>query len=167
MRIAYLLFEFCFCFWIELQLPYTIFLFVTATSTLEIPKKANMFYLNKEATSKDEKLKMQMLVPTDGDSKNTEYVWKCNGLFCNQKGELTLFKKDFPKNTLIYINQETISTVKGDLGIYLVNVVLGQVLPMIGCPPDIDNYVCGENEVKMFLRCIILKLGNLKASKNC
>ena len=74
-----MLFEFCFCFLVELQLPYSIFLFVTATSTLEILKKANILYMNKEATSKDQKLKMQMLLSTDGDSKNTEYVWKCNG----------------------------------------------------------------------------------------
>ena len=105
---------------------------------------------------------MQMLVSTDGDSKNTEYVWKCNGLFGNQKGELTLFKRDFPENILVYINQGTISTVKGDLAIYLVNVVLGQILPMINCPPDIDNYVWGENEVKMFVPMYNTKTGEFK-----
>ena len=75
---------------------------------------------------------------------------------------LTLFKRDFPENTLIYINQGTISTVKGNLAIYLVNVVLGQVLPMITCPPDIENYVCGESKVKMFVLIYNTETGEFK-----
>ena len=78
-----------------------------------IPKKANMPYLSKEATTKDQKLKMQMLLFTDNDTKNTERVWKRNRFFGNQNGELTLSKRDFPENTLIYINQRTVLMVKG------------------------------------------------------
>ena len=52
--------------------------------------------------------------------------------------------------------------VKGDLAIYLVNVKLGQVLPMINCPPDINNYVCGENEVKMFVLMCNTETGKFK-----
>ena len=63
---------------------------------------------------------------------------------------------------MIYVNQGTISTVKADLAIYLVNAVLGQVLPMINCPPDIDNYVCGENEVKMFVPMYNTETGEFK-----
>ena len=59
-------------------------------------------------------------------------------------------------------NQGIISTVKGDLAIYLVNIKLGQVLPMINCPPDIDNYVCGENEVKMFVLMCNTETGEFK-----
>ena len=55
-----------------------------------------MLYLSKEATAKDQKLKMQMLLSTDNDTKNTEFVWKHNWFFGSQKGELTLFKKGFP-----------------------------------------------------------------------
>ena len=82
-------------FWVELWFLTLFFLFVTANSTLEIPRKANMLYLSKEATSKDQKPKMQILLSTD-----TEYVWKCNGFFGAQKGKLH-FLSDFPKNTLI------------------------------------------------------------------
>ena len=63
---------------------------------------------------------------------------------------------------LFYVKQGTISTVKGDLAIYLVNVVLGQVLPMINWPSDIDNYVCGENEVKMFVPMYNTETGEFK-----
>ena len=87
-------------FWVELWFLTLFFLFVTANSTLEIPKKANMLYLSTEETSKYQKLKMQILLSTDSESKNTEYVWKCNGFFGAQKGKLH-FLSDFPKNTLI------------------------------------------------------------------
>ena len=81
----------------RLRLPFTsFFLFVIATSAMEIPKKANMLYLSKEATTKHQKLKMQMLLFTDDGTKNIEFIWKHNAFFGNQKGELTLFKRDFP-----------------------------------------------------------------------
>ena len=116
-----------------------------------ISKKPNMLYLTKEATDKDRKLKMQMIMSTDTDTKNTQYVWRVDGFFGDQKGDLTVFKKNFPENTLMYSNQGTISMAKGELAIYLINVVLGQVLPMLNCPPDLDNYVCKRNEVKMLV----------------
>ena len=53
---------------------------------MEIPKKANMLYLSKEATTKDQKLKMQMLLSTDNDTKNTEFVWKRNGFLVIKRG---------------------------------------------------------------------------------
>ena len=34
---------------------------------------------------------------------------------------------------------------------FAINVVLGQVLTMVNCPPDLDDYVCERNEVKMLL----------------
>ena len=63
------------------------------------------------------------------------------------------------------IHNAIISTVKGDLAIYLVNVVLGQVLPMRNCSPDIDNYVCGENEVKMFVLMYNTETGEFKSTQ--
>ena len=87
-------------------MPFTpFFLFVIGTSAMEIPKRANMLYLSKEASTKDQKLKMQMLFSTGNSTKNAEFVWKHNGFFGDQKRELTLFKRNFPENTLIYVNQ--------------------------------------------------------------
>ena len=45
------------------------------------------------------------------------------------------------------------------------NVVLGQVLPMRNCSPDIDNYVCGENEVKMFVLMYNTETGEFKSTQ--
>ena len=53
----------------RLRLPFTsFFLFVIATSAMEICKKANMLYLSKKTTTKDQKLEMQMLLSTDNDT---------------------------------------------------------------------------------------------------
>ena len=82
-------------------------MFVTATSSAAMaPEKANMLYLSKEATDKDRKLKMQMIMSTDTDDKNTGYIWKKDGFFGNQKGGLTVFKKNFPENILAYCNRD-------------------------------------------------------------
>ena len=53
---------------------------------MEIPKKGNMLYLSKEASTKDQKLKMQKLLSNGNNTKNTEFVWKHNGFFGNQEG---------------------------------------------------------------------------------
>ena len=82
--------------------------------------------------------------------------------FGNKKGDLMVPRKNFPENTLVYWNQGTISTVKGELAIYLINAVLGQVLPMVICPPDLDNYVCKRNEVKMHLLQYNVETGEFK-----
>ena len=139
-------------------------LFVTATlSAAMISKKPNVLYMSKEATDKDRKLKMQMIMSTDTDTKNTEYVWRVDGFFGDQKGDLTVFKKNFPENTLMYSNQGTTSMAKGELAIYLINVVLGQVLPMLNCPPDLDNYVCKKMRLRCLFQSIMLRLESLRA----
>ena len=101
-------------------------------------KKANMLFLTKEAINKDKKLKMEMLMSTTDDQKNSEVIQKKNGFFSDQKGEFTISKSNFPKNALVYVNQGTISTVKsGENAIYLDYIVLGQIILVRNCPPDI------------------------------
>ena len=51
---------------------------------------------------------------------------------------------------MVYCNQGTISTLKTeDHAIYLAYVILGQVIPANNSPPDLDNYVLEENEVRL------------------
>ena len=93
-------------------------------------KKASMLLLSKEATSKDQQLKTQMLISLKEDeSKKTETLWPGNGFFNEQRTDLTITKPNFPENTLVYyINQGSISTVKGEHAIYLEFVILGQLM---------------------------------------
>ena len=50
----------------------------------------------------------------------------------------------------MYINQASISPLKNnEEAIYVVNVALAQLLPLVNSPLDIENFVCKENEVKL------------------
>ena len=71
-----------------------------------------MMFLSKEASNKDQQLKTQMLVSfQDNESKNTQNVWQESGLFDDHRSDLTIPK--FPENTLVYVNQGSVSLVKG------------------------------------------------------
>ena len=73
-------------------------------------------FLLKEATNKDESLKMQMLLSLKddkADSSSNEKIWKSNGFFGNQRIDLTIIKANFTENTLVYVNNGSISAVKG------------------------------------------------------
>ena len=113
-----------------------------------------MFYFSKEATNKDNQLKTQMLVSfQDDESKGSEKVWLESGFFGDQRAELTIVKANFPENTFCYVNQGSVSLVKGgEKALYLDFVVLGQLMPAANVNPeiDLDSYVLKENEVIMY-----------------
>ena len=119
-------------------------------------KKASTLYLSKEANSKDLQLKSQMVLSlTDDESKGSEKIWKEFGFFKDQRVELTICKTNFSENCLMYINQGSLSVVKGgEKAIYLDFVILGQIMPIANPDPkfDIDNYVCQENEAIIYCR---------------
>ena len=57
-----------------------------------------------------------------------------------------------PENTLYYVNQAFLSTVKsGDLAMYNHNFILGQLIVVAtNQPADISSYDCAPNEVKLW-----------------
>ena len=88
----------------------------------------------------------------DDESKGTENIWKENGFFGDQRAELTILKANFPENTLVYVNQGTVSLVKGgDKAIYLDFVVVGQIMPSANVDPkiDFDKYEYKANKVSL------------------
>ena len=107
------IFSFCIWLWVLFLLTqnfWTILLSVAASSPVKTAKKANVLYLSKEAMNKDQKLKMLMLMSTEGENaKNSENVWHKPGFLGDQKGEFTIFKVNFPENTLVYANQRAVS----------------------------------------------------------
>ena len=111
-----------------------------------------MLLLSKEATDKDRSLKTQLLV-TSNDSQEKlsgKSVWRNNGSFQDLRPDLNLEKKNIPENTLFYINQSFLSTVKnGDIAMYNHNFILGQLIVAANQPSDINAYECKENEVKL------------------
>ena len=116
-----------------------------------------MLFMSKEATNKDERLKMEMLfsLKDDKEVKPTESLWRKNEFFKHQRTDLTITKANFPENTLVYINNGTVSAVKGGHAIYLdfFNVIISQILPVANHPADIDlgNHKYQDNEVLLYV----------------
>ena len=96
--------------------------------------------LSKEASNKDTQLKSQLLMSftdddddddDDDESKGGEKIWIEFGFFGNQRAELTIQKANFPENSFIYVNQATVSLVKGgEKAIYCDYVICAQITPM-------------------------------------
>ena len=111
--------------------------------------------LSKEAWNKDQQLKTQMFVSYQDDkSKNTEHVWQESGFFDDHWSDLTIQKVNFPENTLCYVNQGSVSLVKGGgPEIYLEFVVLGQLMPVANLDPSInlETHVFKENEAYLYI----------------
>ena len=134
-----------------------------------IIQKANMMYLTKEATNKDQSLKMQLLYSADDKpTLETELIcWKKNSLFWDQKGEFTINKANFPENTLIYANQGSILTLKAsDYAIYLDYIILGQLICAKHLPEDFNNYKCKPDEVKLYVPLYNVATGEFKGIQN-
>ena len=113
-----------------------------------------MMFLSKEASNKDERLKMEMLLSMKDDNgeNSTERVWKENCFFGDQRTDLSIVKANFPENTLLYLNNDSITPVKGGHAMYLDFVILPQILPVANPPPglDLDTHKFQENEVLIY-----------------
>ena len=114
-----------------------------------------MLLLSKEASNKDEQLKMQMLVSSeDDDSKNSKNVWLESGFFDDCRSALTTQKANFPENTLCYVNQGKVLLLKGgEKAIYLEFVVMRQVMAVANADPSInlETHVFKDHEVLLYV----------------
>ena len=65
---------------------------------------------------------------------------------------MTIVKPNFPENTLVYINNNSNTPVKGGHALYLEYVIIGQILLMANLPPgiDLDKDDYKDNEVFIF-----------------
>ena len=125
--------------------------------------------LSKEASNKDVNVKTQMMISmTDSKGESsTEQVWKKNGFFNDQRTDLTIVKGNFPKNTLVYVNDGTITPVKGGNAMYFEFVILAQIMPVANPPPDLnlDTYKFQENEVLFINHLKTLKMAYIGVLK--
>ena len=99
-----------------------------------------MMFLSKEASNKDQQLKTQMTISfQDDEAKNTKHVWQESGFFDDHRSDLTIPKANFPENKLVFVNQGSVSLVKGGgQAIYLEFVVIGQLIPVANPDPSIN-----------------------------
>ena len=122
-----------------------------------------MMLLSKEMTDKDRSMKTQLLIKSEDEKLSGERVWKENGFFKDIRPELNLEKVNMPENTIYYVNQAFLSTVKnGEIAMYVQNFIIGQLIFAAKQPNDISEYVCLPNEVKL-LSCVYdLESGEFK-----
>ena len=88
----------------------------------------------------------------DKGESSTERVWRENGFFEDQRIDLTIVKANFPENTLVYVNNGSITPVKARHVMYLDFVILAQIFPVANPPPEINlgTYKFQENEVLIY-----------------
>ena len=114
-----------------------------------------MMILSKEATSKDQQLKAQIVLSfQDDESKNTERVWQESGFFDDHRSDMIIPKANFPENTLVYVNQVSVLLVRdGGQAIYLEFVVCQQLMPVANPDPSInlETYVFQDNETLLYV----------------
>ena len=74
------------------------------------------------------------------------------GFFNEQRSALTITKPNFPENTLVYVNQGSVSTVKGGHAIYLEFVIIGQLMPIANLDPklDLEKHEFKDHEALLF-----------------
>ena len=80
--------------------------------------------------------------------------WQENGFFDDHRSDLTIPKANFPENTLVYVNQGSVSLVKGGgQAIYLEFVVIGQLMPVANPDPSInlETHVFKEDEALLYV----------------
>ena len=110
-----------------------------------------MLFLSKEASNKDVNLKTQIMIAMKEDKaeSSTESIWKENGFFKEQITDLTIAKPNFSENTLVYVNNGSVTPVRGGHAMYFEFVILAQILPMANLPPgiDLDKHNYKDNEV--------------------
>ena len=99
-----------------------------------------MLILSKEAFNKDENFKLQMMLSMKDDKSEsqTELVWKDSGFFGDQRTDITMVKANFTENPLVYVNNGSITSVKGGHAMYLDFVILAQILSVANPPPGPD-----------------------------
>ena len=117
-------------------------------------KNASLMLSSRETTNKDTQLKTQLLMSyADDVLKGSEQVWPKFGYFGDLLAELTIPKANFLENCLVYINQATVSLVKGrEKVVYCDYVIIAQIMPIANVDPPInlDIYVPKKNEVVIY-----------------
>ena len=94
-------------------------------------KKANLMSLSREYSDSEKSMRSQYTVSSmevDGEKHPCEKVWKNNGYFGELKTDFVLYKKDFPENALLYVNQAYISSKDGEPVIIVIMYCLGSFL---------------------------------------
>ena len=116
--------------------------------------RANIMLLSRELTKADRSVRSQVVVANlsdNSDKRASERVWQENGFFGELKADFSIYKKDFPENALIYINQAYLSSKDGEPVVYCDYAIVGQLITLKSSPDDLDSAVRDDRSlVKMY-----------------
>ena len=105
--------------------------------------------LSKEISEGDCAIRSKVVVANiDREKKSSEVIWEKDGFFGTINSDLSIHKKDFPENALVYINQAYLTVTDGELMIYCDYVILGQLIALKNPPEDLDEAIKND---KMFV----------------
>ena len=98
--------------------------------------------LSKEISEGDHAIRSKVVVANiDGEKKSSKAVWEKDGFFGTINPDLSIHKKDFPENALVYINQAYLTVKDGEVMIYCDYVILGQLIALKNPPEDLDEAI--------------------------
>ena len=103
-------------------------------------------------------LRMNLVLKRSWEKKFVEIF----GYFDARKSDYSMKKVNFPKNTLIYINQSSLTVKKNKKILYCEFFIIGQTVETTNTPQDIFSYNWNENEVKMVRQPYDAKTGEFK-----
>ena len=84
-----------------------------------------------------------------GCRRNSTDLWHKNSYFKAEVCDFSLEKANMPENTIFYVNQGTLSYKDNKKIYYCYTYILGQVVPMLNPPEDLQNYVLKNNDAKI------------------
>ena len=79
---------------------------------------------------------MMISMNEDKVGNSSERIWKENGFFKEHRTDLTIGKPNFPQKTLVYVNNGSITPVKGGHAMYLEFVIIR------------TDFACGKSAAK-------------------
>ena len=117
-------------------------------------KKANLVLMTRDATENDRNVSTKTVAATfenyfGSAEVSSEKVWEKFGFFDARKSENSLKKVNFPKNTLIYLNQSYLTVKENKKIFYCDYFITGQLSESSNPPQDVSSHTLKENEVEM------------------
>ena len=94
---------------------------------------------------------LQKLNFGNGNGKSTTFVWPEYGYFKKQLCNFGMKKENFPKNSIIYVNQGYL-TIKDNKKLYYRDYYITPIVNECKWtrPEDLENYVYQDREVKIY-----------------
>ena len=110
--------------------------------------------LSKEISERDHAIRSKLVVANIDGEKSSKAIWEKDGFFGTINPDLSIHKKDFPENALVYINQAYLTVKDGEVMIYCDYVILGQLIALKNSPEDLDEAIKNDKTntlTKMFV----------------